>query len=44
MGDTVNFYPKDAAKNPDNVLEKAIGNYDSLLIVGYDHSGVMQVR
>ena len=38
------FYPKDAAKIADNVLEQAMGQYGSLLILGYDHEGQMDVR
>lgn len=33
------LYPSNAAKNPDNVLEQAIGEYESLIVVGYDNSG-----
>ena len=32
----VKFYPADAAKVADNVLEQAIGVYDEVLIIGYD--------
>lgn len=38
------FYPKNAAKISDNVLEQAMGQYGSLLILGYDHEGQMDVR
>lgn len=40
----VKFYPKDAGKNPDAVLEQAIGKYESVFIIGYDNDGIMDVR
>lgn len=40
----VKFYPKDAAKNPDAVLEQAIGAYDQVCIIGYDKDGQLDVR
>lgn len=40
----IKFYPKDAAENPDNVLEQAIGAYESLLILGFDHEGNLDPR
>jgi len=30
------FYPSNAAKSPDNVLEQAVGCYDKVLIIGYE--------
>ena len=46
MTDVVKFYPKDAAKNPDNVLEQAIGVYDEVLVIGWrkDEEGTMDAR
>ena len=38
------FYPKDAAKSADNVLEQAIGNYTDVLIIGWDKDGFMDAR
>jgi len=38
------FYAADAAKNPDAVLEQAAGAYESVLILGYDKNGVLEVR
>ena len=35
---------RDPAKDPDVVLEKAKGVYESVLIVGYDKDGVLDVR
>jgi hypothetical protein len=40
----VKFYPKDAAKNPDAVLEQAVGVYDKVFIIGYDKDGTLDVR
>lgn len=39
----IKFYPKDAAKDPDAVLSQAIGTYQDVLIIGYDHEGNLQV-
>jgi hypothetical protein len=33
-----------AAQDPDKVLEKAIGAYDSVLVIGWDKDGVLDVR
>lgn len=47
MADNVTkLYPRDAAKNADNVLEQAIGKYSEVLILGYlnDHVGTMDAR
>jgi len=44
MNKVVKFYVKDAAKNPDNVLEQAVGVYDQAFIIGYDKGGKLNVR
>jgi hypothetical protein len=44
MNNIVKFYPKDAAKNPDNVLEQAVGIYDQVLVIGYNKDGGLDVR
>lgn len=44
MTDIVKFYPKDAAKDADNVLEQAIGFYDEVLIIGWDKDGQFDAR
>lgn len=44
MGDVVKLYSKDAASNPDNVLEQAVGNYKSVLVLGWDAKGILDVR
>lgn len=38
------FYPRDAAKNPDMVLEQAIGEYEHVLILGIRHDGAVEAR
>lgn len=38
------FYPANAAENPDNVLEQAVGEYDSVLIIGWDKNGELDCR
>jgi hypothetical protein len=40
----VKFYPKDAAKNADNVLEQAMGQYDKVLVIGWDTDGNFDAR
>ena len=34
----------DTALNPDNVLDKAKGEYESVFVIGYDHEGIMDAR
>ena len=38
------FYPRDAAKDPDNVLEQAMGVYSEVLVLGWDKEGRMAAR
>lgn len=40
----IKFYPNDAAKNPDSVLEQAIGAYNDVFILGYGVDGELQAR
>lgn len=42
--DIVKLYCKNAANNPDNVLEQAIGVYDQVLVLGYDKDGELDAR
>lgn len=44
MTEVIKFYPKDAAVNPDPVLEQAMGVYYQVLVVGYDKNGALDVR
>jgi len=43
-GKIVKFIPKDAAQNPDFVLEQSIGNYESVVIIGWDKQENLHVR
>jgi hypothetical protein len=38
------LYPKDAAKSPDAVLEQAVGNFDSVVVLGLNKEGRLDVR
>lgn len=38
------FYPRNAAQDPDLVLEQAIGNYKSLVIAGWNRDGSFDLR
>lgn len=40
----IKFYPRDAAKNADNVLEQAVGQYSEVLIIGWDKNGQFDAR
>lgn len=42
--DVVKFYAKDAAKDPDAVLEQAIGQFDAVLILGWDKDDNLDAR
>lgn len=44
MGDVLKFYPKDAAESPDVVLERAAGVYQSVIVIGRDKNGDLNVR
>ena len=38
------LYGPHAAKNPDNVLEQAIGQYECCFILGWDKNGQLDFR
>lgn len=40
----VKFYPKDAAKDADAVLEQAIGGFSEVLVIGWDKDGFLDAR
>ena len=40
----VKFYPKDAAKDADAVLEQAVGEFSEVLIIGWDKEGFLDAR
>lgn len=44
MADVVKFYPQDAARDPDNVLEQAMGQFNEVLIIGWDKDGNLDAR
>lgn len=44
MGQVVKFTPADAAKDPDVVLEAAQGQYQDVVVMGYDRDGDLDVR
>ena len=44
MAEVVKFYPQNAAEKADNVIEQAMGRYDQVLIIGYDHDGKFDAR
>lgn len=44
MADIHKFYPADAAKDPDNVLEQAIGEFSEVLVIGWDKDGMFEAR
>lgn len=44
MSNVVKFYPKNAAETPDLVLEQAIGQYQDVLIIGWDKDGLLNTR
>ena len=44
MSEVIKFYPANAAKNPDAVLEQAVGVYDQVFVLGYDKDGELEVR
>lgn len=44
MAEVIKFYPADAAKSADNVLEQAIGVYDQVIMIGWDNDGNLDAR
>lgn len=40
----VKFYPKNAAKDPDAVLEQSIGEYENVFIIGWNKDGDIDPR
>lgn len=40
----VKFFPKDAAKDPDAVLEQSIGQYDDVVVIGWNKEGLLDPR
>lgn len=44
MTHIIKFYPKDAAKDADNVLEQAMGVFKDVVLLGYDSEGNFDAR
>lgn len=44
MSKVTKLWPKDAAKNPDFVLEQCIGYFEDVVVIGYSHEGELEVR
>lgn len=44
MSNVVKFYPNGAAEDPDNVLEQAKGQYNEVLVLGWDKDDIMDCR
>ena len=44
MSEIIKFYPANAAKNPDAVLEQAVGVYGQVFVIGYDKDGELDMR
>ena len=44
MANIVKFYANDAAKDPDAVLEQAVGKFDDVLIIGWHKNGEFDAR
>lgn len=44
MADIVKLYPKGSAKNPDAVLEQSLGQFDSVIVIGWNTDGELDVR
>ena len=40
----VKFYPKDAAKDADAVLEQSLGGFSEVLVIGWDKEGFLDAR
>ena len=44
MAKVTKLYAGNAAENPDNVLEQAIGEYESVIILGFNKDGELDPR
>ena len=40
----IKFYPSNSSDNPNMVLEQAIGQYEEVLILGWDKNGLINAR
>ncbi len=44
MAKIINFVPRDSAKDADVVLKNSIGNYKSVLVIGWDKDEMLDAR
>lgn len=44
MGEVTKFYPKNATATPDTVLELAVGELDSVIVLGRNEAGDVDFR
>jgi len=44
MDNVTKLYPLNASDNPDNVLEQAIGEYNDVMVIGWDKNDELDVR
>lgn len=44
MTNIINLFQKEPAENPDVVLEQAIGNYESVVVIGWNKEGLLDPR
>lgn len=44
MSEVIKFYGKDAAKDPDAVLEQAVGEFQNVLLLGWNKEGYLESR
>ena len=44
MSKVTKMYPKNAADNPDFVLEQAVGEYSAVMLLGYDKQKKLELR
>lgn len=44
LGNVIKFFPSNAAKDPDLVLEQAKGLFNDVFVMGYDEGGEMDAR
>lgn len=40
----IKFYPRNAAEDPDAVLEQAVGHYQDVFVLGWDKDGHLDAR
>ena len=44
MSNIERLYPSNFTEFPDNLLREAMGNYDDLLMLGYNKNGELDIR